>query len=317
MEKSKPAPIFNRGVFDFPFKKDHEAPSLKHPRHTMTKTTINQTQAHQCFGGHQGFYTHDSQACNGQMAFSIYVPAHEAGARLPVLYYLSGLTCNEEVFPIKAGAQRVAAELGIVMVIPDTSPRDTGIQGATDDWDFGEGAGFYVDATQAPWKQRFRMYSYVVDELPAVIEEHFPADPEHTGILGHSMGGHGALTIALKNPHRYRSVSAFAPIVAPMQVPWGLRALARYLGDDRNAWQEYDACQLVARQQFPSTILIDQGLNDDFLEEQLRPERFEKACNIAAQPLNLRRHPGYDHGYYFIQTFIEDHLRHHAATLCT
>lgn len=270
---------------------------------------------HHCFGGRQGFYSHESKTCNGPMAFSVYVPPHRAGARLPVLYYLSGLTCNEEVFAIKAGAQRVAAELGLVLVAPDTSPRETGIEGATDEWDFGEGAGFYVDATEEPWSARFRMYSYVVHELPTVLAEHFPVDPARAGIFGHSMGGHGALTIALKNRSLYRSVSAFAPIVAPTRVPWGEKALPRFLGDDREAWKRYDACELVARQTFDGRILVDQGLADPFLEEQLQPELFEQACENAGQALELRRHPGYDHGYYFIQTFIEDHLRHHASAL--
>lgn len=270
---------------------------------------------HHCFNGRQGFYSHESKTCNGPMAFSVFVPPHAAGVKLPVLYYLSGLTCNEEVFAIKAGAQRVAAELGLVLVAPDTSPRDTGIEGATDDWDFGEGAGFYVDATEPPWSERFRMYSYVTRELPAVVAGHFPIDPARSGIFGHSMGGHGALVIALNNPTTYRSVSAFAPIVAPTQVPWGRKALPRFLGDDRETWKRYDACELVARQRFDGKILIDQGLADQFLEEQLQPELFENACECSGQTLELRRHPGYDHGYFFIQTFIEDHLRHHHAAL--
>lgn len=270
---------------------------------------------HQCFGGRQGFYSHESKNCNGPMAFSVFVPPHPAGVKLPVLYYLSGLTCNEEVFAIKGGAQRVAAELGLVLVAPDTSPRDTGIEGATDDWDFGEGAGYYVDATEPPWSDRFRMYSYVTRELPAVVAEHFPTDPARTGIFGHSMGGHGALVIALNNPTVYRSVSAFAPIVAPTQVPWGRKALPRFLGDDPDAWKHYDACELISKQAYGGKILIDQGLDDQFLAEQLQPERFERACENADQALELRRHAGYDHGYFFIQTFIEDHLRHHAAAL--
>ena len=270
---------------------------------------------HHCFGGRQGFYSHQSSACSAPMRFSVFVPPHSAGARLPALYYLSGLTCNEEVFAIKAGAQRLAAELGLVLVAPDTSPRKTSIKGATDDWDFGEGAGFYVDATRAPWSDHFRMYSYVTQELPAVIAEQFPVDPTRAGILGHSMGGHGALTIALKNATTYRSVSAFAPIVAPIRVPWGKKALPRFLGDDADAWRRYDACELVAQHRFHGTILVDQGLSDQFLEEQLQPERFEQACAEAGQSLELRRHHGYDHGYFFIQTFIADHLRHHAAAL--
>lgn len=276
---------------------------------------MKESQIHHCFGGRQGFYSHESKTCNGPMAFSVFVPPHAAGAKLPVLYYLSGLTCNEEVFAMKAGAQRVAAELGLVLVAPDTSPRNTGIEGATDDWDFGEGAGFYVDATEQPWSDRFRMYSYVTRELPAVVAEHFPVDPARMGIFGHSMGGHGALVIALNNPTAYRSVSAFAPIVAPTQVPWGKKALPRFLGDDPDVWKHYDACELISKQAYGGKILIDQGLDDQFLAEQLQPERFERACENADQALELRRHAGYDHGYFFIQTFIEDHLRHHAAAL--
>lgn len=278
-------------------------------------STIETRSEHACFGGRQGFYSHMSECCNGPMAFSVYVPPHEAGAKLPVVYYLSGLTCNDEVFATKAGAQRVAAGLGMVLVVPDTSPRDTGIEGATDDWDFGEGAGFYVDATEAPWSDRFNMYSYVAHELPGLVAEHFPVDPARSGIFGHSMGGHGALVVALREPERFRSVSAFAPIVAPTRVPWGHKALPRYLGDSPEAWAGYDACELVARRTFPGEILIDQGLADAFIDEQLQPERFEHACEQVGQRLRLRRHPGYDHGYYFIQTFVEDHLRHHAAAL--
>jgi len=281
----------------------------------MSETTITRTQAHQCFGGRQGFYSHESATCNGPMNFSVYVPPHAPGARLPVLYYLSGLTCSEQVFAIKAGAQRLAAELGLMLVAPDTSPRDTDLAGAADEWDFGEGAGFYLDATEAPWADRFNMYSYVVDELPAVIAENFPVDHARSGIFGHSMGGHGALVSALRNPDRYRSVSAFAPIVAPTQVPWGHKAFGRYLGDDAEAWKQYDACELVGNHSFRSRILIDQGLDDGFMDEQLQPDRFVEACERAGQKLELRKHAGYDHGYYFIQTFIEDHLNHHAAML--
>ncbi|MDX1626013.1 MAG: S-formylglutathione hydrolase [Wenzhouxiangellaceae bacterium] len=271
--------------------------------------------SHRCHGGTQAFHRHESECCGGPMAFSTFVPPHADGDRLPVLYYLSGLTCNEEVFMIKAGAQRLAAELGLVLVAPDTSPRDTGIEGADEDWDFGEGAGFYVDATESPWSERFNMYSYVVEELPRLVADHFPVDADRSGIFGHSMGGHGALVCALRNPDRYHSVSAFAPIVAPTQVPWGNKAFPRYLGDDDSAWRDYDACALVTRQRRPGTILIDQGLADGFLEEQLQPERFEMACIEAGQALELRRHHGYDHGYFFIQTFIDDHLRHHARAL--
>ncbi|MDT8439926.1 MAG: S-formylglutathione hydrolase [Wenzhouxiangellaceae bacterium] len=278
-------------------------------------TELQTRSLHRCFGGRQGFYSHDSEACNGPMNFAVFVPPHQPGARLPVVYYLSGLTCTEEVFVIKAGAQRIAAELGLVLVSPDTSPRHTGIKDATGDWEFGEGAGFYLDATQAPYRENFRMYSYITRDLPEAIAEHFPVDTTRAGIMGHSMGGHGALTIGLRNRARYASISAFAPIVAPTEVPWGQKAFPRYLGEDREHWQDYDACALVARQQTNGTILVDQGLGDDFLETQLQPERFEQACAAAGQALELRRHPGYDHGYFFIQSFIEDHLRHHAAAL--
>ncbi|MBU1188546.1 MAG: S-formylglutathione hydrolase [Gammaproteobacteria bacterium] len=276
---------------------------------------IQCSASHQCSDGQVGFYRHDSECCAATMRFAVFVPAHQPGMRLPVLYYLSGLTCNEEVFMIKAGAQRFAAEHGIVLVAPDTSPRDTGIEGATEEWDFGEGAGFYVDATESPWSENFRMYSYVRDELRSLIARHFPVDPERQSIFGHSMGGHGALVLALRNPQRYRSVSAFAPIVAPSEVAWGHKALPRYLGEDRTAWRQYDACALVAAQTFPGEILIDQGLADDFLEPQLQPQRFVQACHAAGQQLCLRQHPHYDHGYYFIQSFIADHLQHHAEAL--
>lgn len=278
-------------------------------------TTIETLSEQACFGGVQGFYRHTSTSCGGPMRFAVYQPPQAGSGRCPVLYYLAGLTCNEETAAIKAGAQRLAAKLGLVLVMPDTSPRDTGIEGATGDWEFGEGAGFYVDATQPPYAARFNMHRYVADELPALIAGHFPVDAARSGIFGHSMGGHGALTIALRHPGRYRSVSAFAPIVAPSQVPWGRKALPRYLGNDEADWAEYDACQLVRRQTFPGTILIDQGEADKFLEGQLKPELFDQACAEAGQPLLLRRHPGYDHSYWFISTFMEDHLRHHAEAL--
>lgn len=270
---------------------------------------------HGCFGGVQGFYRMASAACAGPMRFAVFQPPQAREGRVPVLYFLAGLTCSEETATIKAGAQRLAAELGLMLVMPDTSPRDTGIDGATGDWEFGEAAGFYLDATQAPWSARFRMETHVVQELPAMLAEHFPADVSRSGITGHSMGGHGALTLALRHPDRYRSLSAFAPIVAPSQVPWGQKAFARYLGDHHRAWAEHDACELVRRRPFDGPILVDQGLDDKFLATQLQPERFEAACAEAGQALTLRRHAGYDHGYYFIASFIEDHLRHHAAQL--
>ncbi|MDR3387198.1 MAG: S-formylglutathione hydrolase [Rudaea sp.] len=267
------------------------------------------------FGGTQGFYRHASQACAGPMRFGVYVPPRARHEPAPVLYYLAGLTCTEETFAIKAGAQRVAAELGLMLVTADTSPRNTGIAGEADDWEFGAGAGFYLDASQTPWSQFFNMHTHVVEELPAMVAEHFPADMKRQGIFGHSMGGHGALTIALKHAQRYRSVSALAPIVAPTQVHWGQKAFARYLGADNASWNRYDACELVKAQCFPGTILIDQGDTDKFLVDELKPQLFETACRAAGQALTLRMQPGYDHSYYFISSFIEDHLRHHAAIL--
>jgi S-formylglutathione hydrolase len=269
-----------------------------------------------CYGGVQGFYRFASDACGGPMTFGVYAPPQAAHGKVPVLYYLAGLTCTAETFLIKAGAQRIATELGLMLVAPDTSPRDTGFEGATGDWEFGEGAGFYLDATQPPWSARFNMETHVVQELPALIDAHFAADPARVGIMGHSMGGHGALTLALRHPGKYRAVSALAPVVAPTKVPWGRKALPRYLGDDPAAWDAHDACELVrAGKHCAGTILIDQGEADNFLREQLRPELFAQACSEAGQSLTLRMQPGYDHSYWFIQTFIEDHLRHHAAAL--
>jgi len=250
------------------------------------------------------------------MNFAVYAPPQAAHGKVPVVVYLAGLTCTQETFPIKAGAQRGAAELGLMLVAPDTSPRDTGFGGATGDWEFGEGAGFYLDATQPPWASRFRMETYIVEELAAMIAANFPADFGRCGIMGHSMGGHGALTLVLRHPDRYRSVSAFAPIVAPTQVPWGLKVFPRYLGDDRETWKGHDAFELVrSGRRFDGTILIDQGDADPFLYGQLRPKLFVEACRAAGQPVELRMQPGYDHSYWFVQTFVEDHLRHHAQAL--
>jgi S-formylglutathione hydrolase len=268
---------------------------------------------HRCFGGSVGFYAHPSAEIGLEMKFSLFRPAGKGP--FPVLTYLAGLTCTEETFMTKAGALRLAAELGIMLVAPDTSPRGAGIPGEADAWDFGVGAGFYVDATQAPWAKHWRMYSYVTKELPQLIAANFPVRADRQGIFGHSMGGHGALVLALKNPGLYRSVSAFAPIAHPSDVPWGHKALGNYLGQDRAAWADWDATLLVAKKPFAGEILVDQGLADKFLPEQLRPEALEAACAKAGQALELRRHEGYDHGYYFIQTFMEDHLRHHAGIL--
>jgi S-formylglutathione hydrolase len=279
----------------------------------MTIETITE-QA--CHGGTQGFYRAHSDACAGPMRFGVFVPSHAGGSRLPALYFLAGLTCSEETAAIKAGAQRFAAALGLILVTPDTSPRDTGIDGATGDWEFGEAAGFYLDATQAPWSSRFRMESHVAYELPSWIESRFPADPARRGISGHSMGGHGALTLALRHPGRYRSLSAFAPIVAPGEVPWGEKAFSRYLGDERARWRAHDACALLADgARFDGEILVDQGRDDKFLASQLQPERLDAACKSAGQRLTLRLHDRYDHSYWFIQSLIEDHLRHHARAL--
>jgi S-formylglutathione hydrolase len=272
---------------------------------------------HFCFGGIQRFIRHDSRECRGPMRVAVYEPpqVREHGAKVPVLYYLAGLTCTEETFTIKAGAQRLAAQYGLMLVAPDTSPREPRILGDDASWDFGLAAGFYVDATEAPWSAHYRMYSYVAGELPELIADHFAADPSRQSIMGHSMGGHGALVCALRNPDRYRSVSAFAPIVAPSQVPWGQKAFRGYLGPDRERWSEYDATALVERSTWPGKIMVDQGTADKFLAEQLRPELFADACAKAGQQLRLRMQPGYDHSYWFIQTFMPDHMAWHAAAL--
>ena len=272
---------------------------------------------HACFGGTQRFYSHQSRATGLPMRFSVYIPPRAGAARLPALFYLAGLTCNEETFMTKGGAQRVAAQEGLVLVAPDTSPRAAGVPGETDTWDFGVGAGFYVDATEEPWARNYRMYSYIL-ELRALLVDELNLDGGRTGIFGHSMGGHGALVLALRNPGLFRSVSAFAPIAAPLHCPWGRKAFMGYLGPGEERWLDYDASVLMARAgsaPFPDGILIDQGLADKFLNEQLHPEAFEAACRQAGQPLTLRRHAGYDHGYYFISTFMEEHLRFHRARL--
>jgi len=275
---------------------------------------------HGCHGGVQRFYRHASAAIGLPMRFSVYLPpqAMAAGARVPALFYLAGLTCTEETFMIKAGAQRFAAQHGLALVAPDTSPRGAGVPGEADAWDFGVGAGFYLDATEAPWRTHWRMESYVADELFTLVTSSLPIERDRVGIFGHSMGGHGALVLAQRHADRFRSVSAFAPIAAPMQCPWGEKAFRGYLGPDRSHWAGHDASMLMAGQQsapFPQGILVDQGLDDQFLATQLHPEAFEAACEAVGQPLQLRRHSGYDHGYYFISTFIEDHIRHHAGQL--
>ncbi|MCC6916256.1 MAG: S-formylglutathione hydrolase [Nitrosomonas sp.] len=273
---------------------------------------------HRCFAGIQGYYEHRSEIIGLPMRFSVYEPpqAKEAETlRLPVLFFLAGLTCTEETFMIKASAQRFAAELGLILVSMDTSPRNTGIPGEADDWDFGTGAGFYLDATEQPWSRYFRMESYITQELRDIILSRFPADPERIGIFGHSMGGHGALTLALRHPGLYQSVSAFAPIAAPIHCLWGQKAFSRYLGESPENWRKHDATALIESGHRLPTPLIDQGLDDPFLTEQLHPSYFEAACQQAEQPVILRRHAGYDHSYFFISTFIEDHLRHHHSQL--
>jgi S-formylglutathione hydrolase len=278
-------------------------------------TALETLAEHRCFGGVQGYYRHESRECGSPMRFSVYRPPAAQSGSVPVLYYLAGLTCTEETFAIKAGAQRIAAELGLMLVAPDTSPRIPRLPGDDSAWDFGLGAGFYVDATSEPWSRHYRMYSYVTRELPEIVAASFPARAGAQGIFGHSMGGHGALVCALRNPGSYLSLSAFAPIAAPSRCPWGTKAFSGYLGDDRRTWAEYDASELIARRAFPGRILVDQGSADPFLREQLLPEAFEDAARSVGQDLELRRHPGYDHGYFFIASFVEDHLRHHAAAL--
>ena len=279
---------------------------------------IETLSEHRCFEGTQGFYRHESRVIGLPMRFAVYRPPQAGTRAVPAVFYLAGLTCTEETAAIKAGAQRIAAELGLMVVTCDTSPRNTGIPGEADDWEFGAGAGFYLNATQQPWARHYRMYDYVLDELRQTVAANFPVDPARIGIFGHSMGGHGALVLALRNPQVFRSVSAFAPICSPTRCAWGKKALPRYLGEDQSAWKAYDAVELVTaagRALFPE-ILVDQGLADKFLHQsQLLPELLEQACAAAGQPLRLRRHAGYDHGYYFISTFVEDHLRFHAAAL--
>jgi S-formylglutathione hydrolase len=277
--------------------------------------TLNLISEHGCFGGVQRFYSHESRECRTEMRFSVYVPPQARQREVPVLYYLAGLTCTEETFMIKGGAQRLAAELGLMLVAPDTSPRKVRIPGDDASWDFGLGAGFYVDATQAPWSQHYRMYSYVTRELPEIVKSMGGGRSDRQGIFGHSMGGHGALICALKNRDQYHSASAFAPISAPMQCPWGHKAFTNYLGSDQNAWREYDASELITAQRYPRPILIDQGGTDKFLEEQLKPAIFNEAARRSGSDVTYRLNPGYDHWYYFISTFMEDHLRHHARQL--
>jgi S-formylglutathione hydrolase len=285
-------------------------------RGRVSETTGKPITQSVCFGGVQSVYSHAAEETQCAMRFGLFLPPQATAGPVPVLYWLSGLTCTEENFVVKAGAQRVAAELGLAIVVPDTSPRGLGIPGEGDSYDFGLGAGFYVDATEAPWSAGYRMYSYVTKELPAYVEARFPVDPKRKGVFGHSMGGHGALTIALRNPAIYRSVSAFAPITSPMRCPWGEKALTGYLGDDRRRWRDYDATALIEDRGWTGpTILVDQGTSDPFRERQLKPELLQDACERAGVGLDLRLRDGYDHSYFFIATYIEDHLRFHAREL--
>ena len=277
----------------------------------MNFETLSEQKAHE---GLQGFYRHESSACAGLMKFSVYQPPQALrGERVPVLYFLAGLTCTEETFMAKAGAQRFAAQRGVMLVTCDTSPRTLRTVGDDANWDFGVGAGFYLDATQAPWSASYRMETYVTHELRTLVESSFNVRAGARGLFGHSMGGHGALTLAFRHPELYRSVSAFAPIVAPSQVPWGQKAFSGYLGSAN--WAAHDASELVTKRTLPFELLIDIGTADKFLERELKPEIFEAACHKSGQRLNLRRQPGYDHSYFFISTFIEDHVKHHAAAL--
>jgi len=282
----------------------------------MASNTIEQIGANQSFGGRQLRYKHQSAVLNCDMTFSIYLPPQAAKGPVPVLYWLSGLTCNDENFVQKAGAQQHAAEHGIAIVCPDTSPRGDGV---ADDpeaaYDMGLGAGFYVDAKQQPWAEHYQMYSYILDELPALINREFPVDGQRTSISGHSMGGHGALTIALKNPERFKSVSAFSPICSPLNCPWGDKVLSNYLGDDRQLWAQYDTVELIkqAKQHLP--VLVDQGDADNFLAEQLKTELLVGAGQVADYPMQIRMQPDYDHSYFFIATFIAEHMAFHARAL--
>lgn len=273
---------------------------------------------HACFGGEQRFYQHASSEIGLPMRFSVFLPPQAAHGKVPAVIYLAGLTCNEETFMVKAGAQRTAAQAGIALIAPDTSPRGANLPGEAESWDFGLAAGFYLDATQAPWSRHYRMESYIVEELLALAAAQLPVDGGRLGIMGHSMGGHGALTLALRHPGVFRSLSALAPIASPTRCPWGLKAFTGYLGSDELQWAAHDASLLMAAQDrppYPQGILIDQGLADKFLEEQLHPHLFEQACAEVGQLLTLRRHAGYDHGYYFVQSVIADHIAHHAAAL--
>lgn len=274
---------------------------------------IKLKQKHKSFGGSTEFFTHRSEATKTQMTFSVFRPKEEQTSKVPVLVFLSGLTCNEENFITKAGAQQSAADNGMMIICPDTSPRGTDIPGERDDWDFGESAGFYLNATTDLWKANYNMYDYIVNEIPEILESNFNADMNRVAISGHSMGGHGAMVIGLRNQDIFRSISAFSPICAPMQCPWGQKAFTNYLGEDTDTWKKYDASELVNNAEVKSEILIEQGTGDKFLEEQLKPEIFEQKCREAGYPLKLRMQTGYDHSYYFVSSFIKDHIEFHVG----
>ncbi|MCC0176515.1 S-formylglutathione hydrolase [Waterburya agarophytonicola K14] len=278
--------------------------------------TLRPKSEYRCFDGTVAYYSHYSASCDCEMSFAVYLPPQAQLKSVPILYYLSGLTCTEENFMTKAGAQQYAAELGIMLVAPDTSPRNTGIPGEDESWDLGSGAGFYVDATVKPWQKHYQMYTYITKELPALIIQNFPVQADKQSIFGHSMGGHGALICALKNPEQYLSVSAFAPIAAPINCPWGDKLFTAYLGEDKSKWAEYDATKLIEQTQLKSTIMIDQGTEDTFYQQkQLLPENFATASKKANQKLNLRWQTGYDHSYFMISSFIKDHMEHHSIYL--
>ncbi len=278
-------------------------------------TALETRSSQKCFGGAQSIFEHASSACGGPMRVGVFLPPQAAKGPVPAVFYLAGLTCNEETFVIKAGAQRVAAELGVALITPDTSPRAARYPGDDSSWDFGVGAGFYVDATEAPWSSTYKMFSYVTDELPKLLCSELAIDRSRLAVMGHSMGGHGALVAALRAPEVFRSASALAPICAPTQCPWGAQAFSGYLGADRATWAAYDACELLRERRFTSEPLIDQGLADKFLVGQLKPELLEARAAEVGQAVRVRRHEGYDHSYFFVQTFVEEHLRLHAARL--
>ncbi len=282
-----------------------------------TIPTLKMTSSSRLFDGDLQSYEHFSKSCDSSMRFSIYLPPQAKKIKVPALLWLSGLTCNEENFMLKSGAQRYAAELGIALIAPDTSPRDTGTAGEEDDWDFGSGAGFYVNATRVPWSRHFQMYDYVTKDLLEAVAANLPVDTGRLSVSGHSMGGHGALILALKNPALFKSVSAFSPICAPAKSPWGIKAFTGYFGDDRTRWRQYDASELVGQASEKLPLLIDLGAADEYLEEQLLPDLLEVACIEHDHPLKLRIHPGYDHSYYFVASFIGEHLKYHASALAT